>query len=270
MRAWTYGDAKAMKSLTAKDFMFIAASKPPAILDRPSWLEAAANAIDAPPTASARCTFAIGARSRSSQLHSRSRQPWTTATGRDGFGSATSGGVDAFGAAGSSPSAFSATPPTTRSFAPESSLCNSGNNCHFFLAPALRLRHRFEGAEGMVRLLLAAASLAAFAIPAAPATADHPVGIGIPSGPSPQFRHWRSFDHRSRARRTTMLQSGAAMTFRVRTMTATGGRRAATIGGMTVLTAPIPAGCRSSANAARAIRTGCGGRAAAGTADYCC
>ncbi len=42
MRAWTYGDAKAMKSLTAKDFMFLAASKPPAILDRPSWLEAAA------------------------------------------------------------------------------------------------------------------------------------------------------------------------------------------------------------------------------------
>ncbi len=42
MRAWTHGDAKTMKILTAKDFMFIAASKPPAILDRPSWLEAAA------------------------------------------------------------------------------------------------------------------------------------------------------------------------------------------------------------------------------------
>ena len=41
----------------------------------------------------------------------------------------------------------------------------------------------------MVRLLLAAASLAAFAIPAAPAIADHPIGIGIPSGP-PQLPPW--------------------------------------------------------------------------------
>src|ERR1700750_512196 len=42
MRAWLHRDAKTLKSLTAKDFMLLTASKPPAILDRPSWLEAAA------------------------------------------------------------------------------------------------------------------------------------------------------------------------------------------------------------------------------------
>ena len=42
MRAWLQGDVKTLKSLTAKDFMLLTASKPPAILDRPSWLEAAA------------------------------------------------------------------------------------------------------------------------------------------------------------------------------------------------------------------------------------
>ena len=42
MRAWVNGDTKAQKGLTARDFMFLTGSKPPAILDRPSWLEAAA------------------------------------------------------------------------------------------------------------------------------------------------------------------------------------------------------------------------------------
>ena len=42
MRAWVNGDIKAMKALTSKDFILLTASKPPAILDRPSWLEAAA------------------------------------------------------------------------------------------------------------------------------------------------------------------------------------------------------------------------------------
>jgi len=41
MRAWVQKDLKTLKSLTAKDFIFLTASKPPAILDRPSWLEAA-------------------------------------------------------------------------------------------------------------------------------------------------------------------------------------------------------------------------------------
>jgi ketosteroid isomerase-like protein len=41
MRAWVQRDAKALKSLTARDFILLTASKPPAILDRPSWLEAA-------------------------------------------------------------------------------------------------------------------------------------------------------------------------------------------------------------------------------------
>jgi ketosteroid isomerase-like protein len=42
MRAWVQRDVKAMKALTARDFILLTASKPPAILDRPSWLEAAA------------------------------------------------------------------------------------------------------------------------------------------------------------------------------------------------------------------------------------
>jgi ketosteroid isomerase-like protein len=42
MRAWVKRDIKTLKAITAKDFIFIVASKPPAILDRPSWLDAAA------------------------------------------------------------------------------------------------------------------------------------------------------------------------------------------------------------------------------------
>ena len=42
MRAWVGRDAKTLRALTAKDFILLTASKPPAILDRPSWLEAAA------------------------------------------------------------------------------------------------------------------------------------------------------------------------------------------------------------------------------------
>src|SRR3569832_1037475 len=42
MRAWVKRDAKTLKTLTAKDFIFLVGSKPPAILDRPSWIEAAA------------------------------------------------------------------------------------------------------------------------------------------------------------------------------------------------------------------------------------
>lgn len=42
MRAWVNCDGRALKSLTARDFILLTASKPPTILDRPSWLEAAA------------------------------------------------------------------------------------------------------------------------------------------------------------------------------------------------------------------------------------
>jgi ketosteroid isomerase-like protein len=42
MRAWVSGDLKAMKATTAKDFILLTGSKPPAILDRPSWLDAVA------------------------------------------------------------------------------------------------------------------------------------------------------------------------------------------------------------------------------------
>lgn len=42
MRAWVGGDIKALKAVTARDFILLTGSKPPAILDRPSWLEAAA------------------------------------------------------------------------------------------------------------------------------------------------------------------------------------------------------------------------------------
>ena len=42
MRAWVNGDMRALKGITAKNFILLTGSKPPAILDRPSWLEAAA------------------------------------------------------------------------------------------------------------------------------------------------------------------------------------------------------------------------------------
>ena len=46
MRAWVGRDVKAMKAITAKDFILLTGSKPPAILDRPSWIEAAAERWD--------------------------------------------------------------------------------------------------------------------------------------------------------------------------------------------------------------------------------
>ena len=46
MRAWVGRDAKAMKAIKAKDFILLTGSKPPAILDRPSWIEAAAKRWD--------------------------------------------------------------------------------------------------------------------------------------------------------------------------------------------------------------------------------
>lgn len=42
MRAWVNGDMRALKAITAKNFIYLAGSKAPAILDRPSWFEAAA------------------------------------------------------------------------------------------------------------------------------------------------------------------------------------------------------------------------------------
>lgn len=42
MRAWVNDDIGALKAITTKNFILLTASKPPAILDRPSWLEAAA------------------------------------------------------------------------------------------------------------------------------------------------------------------------------------------------------------------------------------
>jgi hypothetical protein len=41
MRAWVNEDVRALKAITARNFILLTASKPPAILDRPSWLEAA-------------------------------------------------------------------------------------------------------------------------------------------------------------------------------------------------------------------------------------
>jgi ketosteroid isomerase-like protein len=46
MRAWVNRDLKALKGLTASDFILLTGSKPPAILDRPSWLEAASKRYD--------------------------------------------------------------------------------------------------------------------------------------------------------------------------------------------------------------------------------
>ena len=42
MRAWLNGDMRSLKGITAKNFVLLTGSKPPTILDRPSWLEAAA------------------------------------------------------------------------------------------------------------------------------------------------------------------------------------------------------------------------------------
>ncbi|HEX9806055.1 MAG TPA: nuclear transport factor 2 family protein [Alteraurantiacibacter sp.] len=41
MRAWMQRDRKLMKSLASRDFIFLLGSTKAAILDRPSWLEAA-------------------------------------------------------------------------------------------------------------------------------------------------------------------------------------------------------------------------------------
>jgi hypothetical protein len=46
MRAWVNRDSKVLKSLTASSFILLTASKPPAILDRPSWIEAATKRYD--------------------------------------------------------------------------------------------------------------------------------------------------------------------------------------------------------------------------------
>ena len=46
MRAWVNRDAKVLKAMTSKDFILLSASTPPTILDRPSWLDAAANRWD--------------------------------------------------------------------------------------------------------------------------------------------------------------------------------------------------------------------------------
>jgi hypothetical protein len=46
MRAWVAGDVKGMKAVTAGGFILLTASKPPMILDRPSWLDAAVNRWD--------------------------------------------------------------------------------------------------------------------------------------------------------------------------------------------------------------------------------
>ena len=43
MRAWVNRDTKAMKAITARGFILLTGSKPPAILDRPSWLDGAVN-----------------------------------------------------------------------------------------------------------------------------------------------------------------------------------------------------------------------------------
>jgi ketosteroid isomerase-like protein len=43
MRAWANGDIKELKALTARNFILLTASKPPAILDKLSWIDAAAN-----------------------------------------------------------------------------------------------------------------------------------------------------------------------------------------------------------------------------------
>lgn len=40
MRAWVNRDPKALRAITASNFILLTGSTPPALLDRPSWLEA--------------------------------------------------------------------------------------------------------------------------------------------------------------------------------------------------------------------------------------
>jgi len=46
MRAWVNRDSKALKAITASNFILLTASKPAAILDRRSWLEAIGKRYD--------------------------------------------------------------------------------------------------------------------------------------------------------------------------------------------------------------------------------
>jgi uncharacterized protein DUF4440 len=46
MRAWVNGDLKALKAITSSNFILLTGSKPPAILDRRSWLEAVGKRYD--------------------------------------------------------------------------------------------------------------------------------------------------------------------------------------------------------------------------------
>lgn len=46
MRAWVNREVKALKAITSRDFILLVGSTPPAILDRPSFLEAAADRWD--------------------------------------------------------------------------------------------------------------------------------------------------------------------------------------------------------------------------------
>jgi ketosteroid isomerase-like protein len=46
MRAWVNRDPKALKAITASDFILLTGSTPPALLDRPSWLEAMKDRYD--------------------------------------------------------------------------------------------------------------------------------------------------------------------------------------------------------------------------------
>jgi ketosteroid isomerase-like protein len=46
MRAWVKRDVKALKAITASNFILLTGSRPPAILDRPSLLEAVAKRWD--------------------------------------------------------------------------------------------------------------------------------------------------------------------------------------------------------------------------------
>jgi hypothetical protein len=43
MRAWVNGEKKSLKGSVSRHFMLLTGSKPPMILDRTSWLDAAAN-----------------------------------------------------------------------------------------------------------------------------------------------------------------------------------------------------------------------------------
>ena len=81
MRAWVGRDSKALKSLTARNFVMLIGSKPPVLLDAPSWLEAATSRYLCKSYRFSDSMCAASDRSLCSPPPRTSTLPWTATTG---------------------------------------------------------------------------------------------------------------------------------------------------------------------------------------------